>query len=105
MEIAIHNWMRAESIETTLNRIAGLGYDKIEIQGSPELYDTTHVLRLLKSHHLTCWGAVTLMLEDRNLLAKDIAQRKKISSICQRRYTHDPSIGRQHGVCGAGYSW
>ncbi len=54
MEIAIHNWMRAESIETTLTRIAGLGYDKIEIQGSPELYDTTHVLRLLKSHHLTC---------------------------------------------------
>ncbi len=77
MEIAIHNWMRAESIETTLTRIAGLGYDKIEIQGSPELYDPAQVLQLLQSHHLTCWGAVTLMLEDRNLLAKDAAQRKK----------------------------
>ena len=77
MEIAIHNWMRAESIETTLTRIAGLGYDKIEIQGSPELYDPAQVLQLLQSHHLTCWGAVTLMLEDRNLLAKDVAQRKK----------------------------
>ena len=77
MEIAIHNWMRAESIETTLNRIADLGYDKIEIQGSPELYDTDHVLKLLKSYNLTCWGAVTLMLGDRNLLAKDIKKRKK----------------------------
>ena len=77
MEIAIHNWMRAESIETTLARISGLGYDKIEIQGSPELYDSTHVLSLLKTHNLTCWGAVTLMLEDRNLLAKDATKRKK----------------------------
>ncbi len=77
MEIAIHNWMRAESIETTLTRISDLGYDKIEIQGSPELYDTDHVLKLLKSYNLTCWGAVTLMLGDRNLLAKDVAKRKK----------------------------
>jgi sugar phosphate isomerase/epimerase len=77
MEIAIHNWMRAESIETTLNRMSDLGYDKIEIQGSPELYDTNHVLKLLKSYHLTCWGAVTLMFGDRNLLAKDVSKRKK----------------------------
>ena len=77
MEIAIHNWMRAESIETTLTRISDLGYDKIEIQGSPELYDTDHILKLLKSYNLTCWGAVTLMLGDRNLLAKDIKKRKK----------------------------
>ena len=77
MEIAIHNWMRAESIETTLTRISDLGYDKIEIQGSPELYDSDHVLKLLKSYNLTCWGAVTLMLGDRNLLAKDVAKRKK----------------------------
>ena len=77
MEIAIHNWMRAESIETTLTRMSDLGYDKIEIQGSPELYDTDHVLKLLKSYHLTCWGAVTLMLGDRNLLAKDVSKRKK----------------------------
>ena len=77
MEIAIHNWMRAESIETTLTRMSDLGYDKIEIQGSPKLYDTDHVLKLLKSYRLTCWGAVTLMLGDRNLLAKDVSKRKK----------------------------
>ena len=77
MEIAIHNWMRAESIETTLTRISDLGYDKIEIQGSPELYDTDHLLKLLKSYHLTCWGAVALMFGDRNLLAKNVTKRKK----------------------------
>lgn len=77
MEISIHNWMRAESIETTIKRIAGLGYDKLEIQGSPEAYDTKKVNQLLKDHGLTCWGSVTLMLEDRNLLAKDKAQRAK----------------------------
>ncbi len=47
MEIAIHNWVRSESIESTLTRIAGLGYDKIEIQGSPELYNPANVLQLL----------------------------------------------------------
>ncbi len=77
MEISIHNWMRAESIETTIKRIAGLGYEKLEIQGSPEAYDTKKVNKLLKDYGLTCWGSVTLMLEDRNLLAKDKSQRAK----------------------------
>ena len=96
MEIAIHNWMRAESIETTLNRIAGLGYDKIEIQGSPELYDTDYVFKLLKSYNLTCWGAVALMLGDRNLLAKDVKKRKKtiqyVKDVIQMVYQLDGDI-------------
>ena len=96
MEIAIHNWMRAESIETTLNRIAGLGYDKIEIQGSPELYDTDYVFKLLKSYNLTCWGAVALMLGDRNLLAKDVKKRKKtiqyVKDVIQMVYQLDGNI-------------
>lgn len=75
MELAIHNWMRAERIETTLERIAGLGYEYIEIQGAPEMYDTAHVAGLLQHYGLKCWGSVTLMLEQRNLLARDPAQR------------------------------
>lgn len=75
MEIAIHNWMRAETIEETLGRISKLGYTKIEIQGTPEIYDTKKILPLLNSHHIKCWGSVTLMLEQRNLLAKDVKQR------------------------------
>jgi sugar phosphate isomerase/epimerase len=77
MELSIHNWMRAESIETTIQRIAAMGYEKIEIQGTPEAYDTTYVGQLLKDHNMGCWGSVTLMLEDRNLLAKNKSQRAK----------------------------
>jgi D-psicose/D-tagatose/L-ribulose 3-epimerase len=75
MQLAIHNWMRAESLETTLARISNLGYEYIEIQGSPEVYDAAEVKTLLDKYNVKCWGSVTLMLEQRNLLAKDTAQR------------------------------
>lgn len=75
MHLAIHNWMRAEPIEKTVKRIADLGYHAIEIEGSPEKYDTKEVRQLLKDYNLKCWGSVTLMLEQRNLVAKDEAQR------------------------------
>ena len=75
MHIAIHNWMRAEPIEITIKRISSQGYHALEIQGAPDLYHTKYVRQLLKDHNLTCWGSVTLMLEKRNLLAKDNAQR------------------------------
>src|SRR5687768_17193546 len=77
MELSIHNWMRSETIETTIRRVSGLGYTKLEIAGSPEHYDTKAVRKLLKDYNLSCWGSVTLMLEDRNLLAKDESQRAK----------------------------
>jgi D-psicose/D-tagatose/L-ribulose 3-epimerase len=75
MELSIHNWMRAETIEQTIERIARIGYHKIEIQGSPELYDTKKVKKLLNQAGIGCWGSVTLMLEQRNLLAKNKKQR------------------------------
>lgn len=77
MHTAIHNWMRAEPIEKTVARIASQGYDALEIEGSPEKYDTKYVRQLLKNNGLKCWGSVTLMMEDRNLVAKDEAQRAK----------------------------
>lgn len=77
MQLAIHNWMRAEPIETTIQRIAKLGYTKFEIQGTPELYDTKKIKKLLDDHSIQCWGSVTLMLEERNLVAKDPAQRAR----------------------------
>ena len=77
MQLAIHNWMRAESLESTLKRISALGYTHLEIQGAPEQYDTQEVKSLLEKYNIQCWGSVTLMLEDRNLLAKDPNQRKK----------------------------
>ncbi|MEM9885399.1 MAG: sugar phosphate isomerase/epimerase [Bacteroidota bacterium] len=75
MHIAIHNWMRAEPIEKTVKRIAKQGYHALEIQGTPDQYDTKYVRKLLKNNGLKCWGSVTLMMEDRNLVAKDEAQR------------------------------
>ncbi len=75
MRVAMHNWMRAEPIEVTVARLAKCGYDAIEISGEPERYDTRQVSKLLKDHGLSCWGAVTLMLGERNLLAADPAAR------------------------------
>ncbi|MDR9366505.1 MAG: sugar phosphate isomerase/epimerase [Balneolaceae bacterium] len=75
MELAIHNWMRAEPIETTIERIARLGYHKLEIAGEPGSYDTQKIGKLLKDHGIGCWGSVTLMMEERNLLAADEDQR------------------------------
>jgi sugar phosphate isomerase/epimerase len=77
MELAIHNWMRAETIETTIQRVSALGYTKLEIAGTPEQYDTKSIRKLMKDYGLSCWGSVTLMLGDRNLLARDEAQRAK----------------------------
>lgn len=77
MEIAIHNWMRSETIETTIRRAAKLGYQKLEIAGMPEIYNTKEIRKLLKEYGLSCWGSVTLLLDDRNLLTRNEAQREK----------------------------
>ena len=76
MELAIHNWMRAETLEHTLDRIHKLNYTHLEIQGAPESYDTQKTQLLLDIYGIKCWGSVTLMLEDRNLLSKDPTQRQ-----------------------------
>jgi D-psicose/D-tagatose/L-ribulose 3-epimerase len=75
MRVAMHNWMRAEPIEVTIARLAKCGYDAIEISGEPEKYDTKHVGKLLKDAKLACWGSVTLMMGDRNLLTANEANR------------------------------
>ena len=71
----MHNWMRAEPIDITVARLARYNYDSIEISGEPDIYNTKDVKQLLDEHGISCWGAVTLMLEERNLAAKDEAQR------------------------------
>ncbi len=75
MHVAMHNWMRAEPIEVTIARLGKSGYDAIEISGEPEKYDTKHVRTLMSEHGITCWGSVTLMLGERNLLASQPASR------------------------------
>ena len=77
MHLAIHNWMKAEPIEVTVQRLAKYGYEALEIQGEPHKYDTGQVKKLLDGYGVRCWGSVTLMLDERNLLAKDEEQRAK----------------------------
>jgi sugar phosphate isomerase/epimerase len=77
MHLSTHNWMRAEPLETTLRRIKSFGYESIEISGEPSQYDVADVRRLLKEYGIRCWGSVTLTLGERNLAAKDEAQRAK----------------------------
>ena len=77
MHLAIHNWMKVEPIDVTIRRLAHYGYQSIEISGEPARYDTREVRRLLDEHGVRCWGSVTLMLEERNLLARDEGQRAR----------------------------
>jgi sugar phosphate isomerase/epimerase len=75
MHLSMHNWMRSEPIEVTVERLARFGYGSIEIKGEPDQYDTTDVRKLLADNGLKCWGGVTLTLGERNLCAKDEKQR------------------------------
>ena len=35
MKVSMHNWMRPEPIQATIERLARLGYDGLEISGEP----------------------------------------------------------------------
>ena len=95
MHVAMHNWMRAEPIETTIARLAKCGYDAIEISGEPERYDTKHVRKLLTDHGLTCWGSVTLMLGERNLLAANEKARAMSVTYVKDTITMVKELGGQ----------
>lgn len=68
MKHSMHNWMRPEPIETTLERLHRFGYNGIEISGDPARYNTDQVRSLLDRYELECWGTVTMMFEGRDLL-------------------------------------
>lgn len=71
MQISIHNWMRVEPIETTIQRLSDLGYDGIDIKGEPDLYNTEDVRELLKKYNISCASCVSIMTNERNLIAND----------------------------------
>ena len=76
MHLSMHNWMRAEPLEVTLARLAKYGYESIEISGEPQQYNPDEVRSLLAKYNLRCWGSVTLMLGDRNLVSGNEGHRK-----------------------------
>jgi len=67
----MHNWMRQEPIESTIERLGRSGYDAIEISGEPTVWDTGEVAGLFEKHGVGCWGSVTLMTGGRDLLHED----------------------------------
>lgn len=71
MKFSMHNWMRPEPLETTLDRLHRYGYDGIEILGDPEKYTHNRVRKLLDKYKLECWGGVTMMFEGRDLIHAD----------------------------------
>ncbi|HBD97625.1 MAG TPA: epimerase, partial [Gemmatimonadetes bacterium] len=77
MYLAMHTWMRAEPIEAAISRIGPLGYKALEISGEPERHDVDEVRALLSTHGIRCFGSVTLMLGERNLLAASEGARAR----------------------------
>lgn len=71
MKHSMHNWMRPEPIETTLERLHRFGYNSLEISGEPAKYDWEEVRALMDKHEIECWGGVTLMFEGRDLVHPD----------------------------------
>ena len=61
MKICMHNWMRPEPIEHTIDRMVRFGYDGIQIMGEPRKYDWKQVRGLLDKNHLQCFGSVSIM--------------------------------------------
>src|SRR3954447_5388720 len=76
MKVSMHNWMRPEPIERTIERLAKLGYDGIEISGEPLVYESERLRAVLDEHGIRCWGAVTLMMGARDLLHEDRYARR-----------------------------
>ncbi len=75
MYLAMHNWMRVEPVEQALRRMAKHGIEAIEISGEPDRHDTAAIRALLAELGMRCFGAVTLMMPGRNLLAADASVR------------------------------
>jgi sugar phosphate isomerase/epimerase len=67
----MHNWMRPEPIEHTIDRMARLGYDGIQIMGEPRKYDWKQVRGLLDKNKLKCFGSVSIMGRGRDLIHSD----------------------------------
>ena len=80
MQVSMHNWMRAEPVETTIRRLAKYGYDSIEIsydsvELSPGAPGTKAVRGMLKDNGITCYGSISLMFAGRDLIHADSAVR------------------------------
>jgi sugar phosphate isomerase/epimerase len=67
----MHNWMRPEPIEVTIDRLVRYGYDGIQIMGEPRKYDWKQVRGMLDKNKLKCYGSVSIMVKGRDLIHAD----------------------------------
>lgn len=93
MYLAMHTWMRAEPIAAAIERLPGLGYEAVEIAGTPEALDVAEVRGLLERTGVRCFGAVSLMTPQRSLLAKDPARRAASVDYVKRCITMVQALG------------
>lgn len=77
MHLSTHTWMRPEPLETTLARASKYGYESIELAGEPKKYPIKETLDLLKKYEMHCWGTVTIMRGNFDLLTPNDDQRRK----------------------------
>src|SRR4051812_13123140 len=76
----MHNWMRAEPVETTIRRLAKYGYDGIEISYdsvalAPGATGVAAVRQSLQENNIECVGSISLMFAGRDLIHDDPAVR------------------------------
>jgi sugar phosphate isomerase/epimerase len=81
MKVAMHNWMRAEPVETTIRRLAKYGYDGIEIsydsvELAPGAPGTAATRRMLQDNGIECVGSISLMFAGRDLIHSDPSVRE-----------------------------
>jgi len=81
MKVAMHNWMRAEPVETTIRRLAKYGYDGIEIsydsvELAPGAPGTAATRQMLQDNGIECVGSISLMFAGRDLIHADAAVRE-----------------------------
>jgi D-psicose/D-tagatose/L-ribulose 3-epimerase len=81
VKVAMHNWMRAEPVETTIRRLAKYGYDGIEISYDsvalvPGAPGTAAVRQMLDDNGIECVGSISLMFAGRDLIHADPAVRE-----------------------------
>ncbi|WP_025745830.1 sugar phosphate isomerase/epimerase family protein [Kallotenue papyrolyticum] len=92
MQVSMHNWMRAEPVIDTIQRLARYGYDSIEIsydsvELAPGAPGTRAVRDMLREHGLRCYGSISLMFTGRDLIHADPAVRERTVDYLKRCVT------------------
>lgn len=91
--LAMMNWMRAEPIETSIERLARHGFDAIELASEPDRIDPDRTRTLLEETGLACWGMATMMGNGRDLGHEDDAVRARTLAYVKETITLANRLG------------